>query len=319
MSNKLKIIVLILLIIVVGALLVYEIVDSIQTENLPMYGQEEVQDKLYADLELVPLDYNFSQIVEDGCYIITNTGIVYNLKSLENFVNNVQNNVKDQIRIVQYTTEGQPVITDLEYTKDKFILRHDSRRDGFSAEEDRIIKTTEYEASNYELQKGDEIRIINENVSLREIYLIEKDTKNSIYICQLAEREQTDNDKFELEFKKNDKGLVKVLDRLETDRYDYDIYSYKGEVNIIINTEKMSLRDALLNDKITVEQILEKAEKDVSNNTILGGIFRDGGSKYYIYENYSILKCNKIMSSTDDRNTNLYIGVPSMYIGDVTE
>ena len=319
MSKKLKIIVLIIIIAIIGILLVYGIIKSTQSDDEHIDNNIEVEDKLYADLETIPLDYNFSQIVEDGCYIITNTGIVYNLKNLENFVNNVQNNVKDQIRIVQYTTEGQPVITDLEYTKDKFILKHDSRRDGFSAEEDRIIRTTEYDASNYELQKGDEIRIVNENVSLRETYLIEKDTHDSIYICPLAEIKQTDNAGFELEFKKNDKGKVKILDASETDKYDYDIYSYKGEVNIIIDAEKMSLRDALLNNKITVEQILEKAEKDSSENIILRLGIADGGSRYYIYDNYSILKCNRIISSIDDRNTNLYIGVPSMYIGDVTE
>ena len=318
MSNKLKIIVLALLLILLGVLLAYRIINSIGTEDLPIYGQEGVQDKLYADLETIPLDYNFPQMVEDGCYIVTNNRVVYNLANLQSFINNVENNVKDEIRIVQYTVEGQPLIINLEYTNGKFILKQDNRRDGFSAEEDRIIKTTEYDVSNYELQKGDEIKNVNDNVSLRELYLIEKDTHDSIYICQLAEIRPINDSEFELEFKKNDEGKVKVLDRSETDKYDYDIYTYKGEVNVIINTEKMSLRDALLNDKITVEQILEKAEKDFNERMIWRGIFADGGSKNYIYDDYSILKCNRYMMN-DEINRDLYIGVPSMYIGDVTE
>lgn len=319
MKEKLKIILLIVIILLVLGLLGYEIIKGREIYSDPIDDDEVILEPIYTDLESLPLDYDFAQMIEDDCYIVTNSGVVYNLKNLNNFMKNVENNVKDQVRIIQYTIEGQPIITDLEYTKDKFILRHDSRRDGFSSNEDRIIKTTEYDASLYELQKSENTTTINENVTLCNIYLKEKDTENSIYICQLAEIKEIGKEEFKIEFKRNDTGKVKILDASETDKYDYNIYTYKGEVNIIINEEEMSLRDALLNNKITVDQILEKAEKDFNERTIWRGVYSDGGSKNYIYDDYSILKCNRIMNIDDDRDRDLYIGIPSMYIGEVTK
>ncbi len=319
MKEKFKIIALIIIIVLVLGLLGYEIIKERKIYNEPADDEEVIIEPIYKDLESLPLDYDFAQMVEDDCYIVTNSGVVYNLKNLNNFIKNVENNVRDQVRIIQYTIEGQPIIKDLEYTQDKFILKNDYRRDGFSANEDRIIETTEYDASLYELQKSEDTSTINKNVTLRNIYLKEKDTENSIYICQLAEIKETSEEEFKIEFERNDTGKVKILDASETDKYDYNIYTYKGEVNIIINEEKMSLRDALLNDKITVDRILEKAEKDFNERTIWRGVYSDGGSKNYIYDDYSILKCNRIMSTPDERDRDLYIGIPSMYIGEVTK
>ena len=84
----------------------------------------------------------------------------------------------------------------------------------------------------------------------------------------------------------------------------------------------MSLREALINNKITVDEILEKAQKDARvDNTIYGDVYRDGGSSFYIYNDYQILKCNIILAEIENNDVSyikdLYIGVPSMYIGDI--
>jgi len=83
---------------------------------------KETINKKYTDLEDVKLDYNFAQMVEDKCYIVTNSNTVYHIKELDNFIKNVENNIPDEIRIVQYSIEGQPILTNLEYKNNKFIL-----------------------------------------------------------------------------------------------------------------------------------------------------------------------------------------------------
>lgn len=47
----------------------------------------------------------------------------------------------------------------------------------------------------------------------------------------------------------------------------FNIYSYKGIVNIIVNGEKMSLHDELINNKITIDEIIEKV-KDLYNKLL---------------------------------------------------
>lgn len=104
----------------------------------------------------------------------------------------------------------------------------------------------------------------------------------------------------------------KILDKEETDRYDYNIYAYKVNVNIIINGEEISLRNALLENKITMEEIIAKANKDFPN----APIYKDGGSKSYNYDLYTIIKLNKIID-IEKFNKDLYIGMPDLNINDL--
>lgn len=60
-----------------------------------------------------------------------------------------------------------------------------------------------------------------------------------------------------------DTKINKILDKSETDKYDYNIYSYEGSVNILINGKEMSLRNALLENKITMNEIIAKANQDL--------------------------------------------------------
>lgn len=104
----------------------------------------------------------------------------------------------------------------------------------------------------------------------------------------------------------------KILDKSETDKCDYNIYGYKVNVNIVINGEETSLRNALLENKITMDKIIEKANKDFPNATV----YRDGGSKAYQYDLYTIIKLNKIM---DEQRIikDVYIGMPDLNINDI--
>lgn len=114
-------------------------------------------------------------------------------------------------------------------------------------------------------------------------------------------------DKFEIRFyDKQPQGETKVnkiLDKSETDKYNYNIYTYDGQVNIIINGEEISLKKALLENKITMDEIIEKANQDLQDEKINGYMYKDGGSMVYQYDNYTITKYHTI-----DGNRDVYIG-----------
>lgn len=277
--------------------------------------QQANHKRKYIELENTQIDYDLVKMVEDKCYIIMNSNIVYHIEELDSFIQNVENQIPDEIRIVQYTREGQPILTNLEYRDNQFILKIDTRRDGYAEAKDKKITTIEYDTARYTLVKGNQP---NQVIDLKTYYTLDlkdKKTNTTIPICSYVEQKKTSNEKFEIIFNKNLEGkeIVKILEKEENNRYDYNIYSYKGMVDILIEGEKMSLREALLKNKITVEEILEKAYKDVKeNNRIFGDSYLDGGSSFYLYKDYQILKCNTLSG-----NRNLYIGIPSMHIEDI--
>lgn len=109
-----------------------------------------------------------------------------------------------------------------------------------------------------------------------------------------------------------DTKINKILDKSETNNYDYNIYSYDGSVNIIINGKEISLRNALLENKITMNEIIAKANQDEKAEKIKTNIYKDGGSMEYHYENYTIIKCHTLNGNRD-----VYIGTKDMNINDL--
>ena len=123
-------------------------------------------------------------------------------------------------------------------------------------------------------------------------------------------------DEFELKVNElietTDNKLYKILGKEESETYDYDIYCYNVNVEIEIDGNLLSLRDALLNNKISMNEILEKSNKDLLEGKITVANYKDGGSRLYKYDDYTILKCHTI-----DGNRDVYFGTPEMTINDV--
>ena len=99
-----------------------------------------------------------------------------------------------------------------------------------------------------------------------------------------------------------------ILDKSETEKYNYTIYAYDGSVNIKIDGKEYSLKEALLENRITMEEIIKKANEDFPNAVS----YDDGGSMEYHYENYTIIKCHTLNGNRD-----VYIGTKSMTLNDV--
>ena len=292
-----------------------EVVEGKDYSHLDIKDDELENNNKYIKLEDLEIDYNLSKMIEDECYILLNSNIVYNIEELDDFMDNVENNISDEIRIVQYTIEGQPILTNLEYKDNKFIVKIDNRRDGYAAKDEKKIITKEYDGAKYKLLKGNTPNSETNFIVYYPLELKDLETNTTVNICNYAKRKKTTDSRFKIEFndEQTNKEIVDVLKKGENNKYNYNIYSYKGTVDIEINDKKMSLRDALINNEISVEEILEKAQKDAFEDKIIfGDHFLDGGSTIYIYDDYAIIKLNTL-----DGNNDLYIGVPSMNINDL--
>lgn len=101
----------------------------------------------FADIRTLSEDYSQEQAQADGCFVI---GVmVYNDGRYDEFMERCQNGENAFIRVAQSTVEGDLILTDLLYdsASDQVLLVHDSTRDAFSAEADRIITLHAYEAT----------------------------------------------------------------------------------------------------------------------------------------------------------------------------
>lgn len=82
------------------------------------------------------------------------------------------------------------------------------------------------------------------------------------------------------------------------------IYTFGGNVTIIIEKDMVyELKNALEQNVISAEDILEQAKRDKANGICEAREYKDGGSIEYLYPEYTILKCNKL-----NGNKNVYIG-----------
>ena len=121
-------------------------------------------------LEEIPQEYSMEQAIKDGCVVISYNA-VFNKSKLDSFIANTtannENRQSDFIRIVQYTIEGDPIITDLEYRENLgYILTYDNTRDAFGAD----TKVTTYDnipAEIYSIDLIEDENLINIELTLQ--------------------------------------------------------------------------------------------------------------------------------------------------------
>lgn len=121
-------------------------------------------------LEEIPQEYSMEQAIKDGCVVISYNA-VFNKSKLDSFIANTsannENRQSDFMRIVQYTIEGDPIITDLEYRENLgYILTYDNTRDAFGAD----TKVTTYDdipAEIYSIDLVEDENLINIELTLQ--------------------------------------------------------------------------------------------------------------------------------------------------------
>ena len=91
----------------------------------------------------------------------------------------------------------------------------------------------------------------------------------------------------------------------------YSIKALRGDVQILKQNKIYSLTDALMNNIITFNDILQQIDLDKKYGFCKVSEYLDEGSIEYLYENYTILEINE-----KNGNTDLIIGMKGSIIGD---
>lgn len=124
------------------------------------------------------------------------------------------------------------------------------------------------------------------------------------------------HEEFELSVKNsNNKKKTKILNNQELYKNNSDFYLYYyglEEVNIFIDNKTIALEEALKTGKMTIDGILAKANKDVSDGIIKEERYKDGGTAEWYYEDYTIIKRHSL-----DGNRDVYIGIPEMRLNNI--
>lgn len=155
-------------------------------------------------------------------------------------------------------------------------------------------------------QDNDAIYEIGTNVKITYVGGI-----NESYPAQIGttkiEIKSTEN--FQLIFNQKPGNVKKqIVDKNINKQYNYNVYVWNGDVQIIIDDKTYSLEEAINKNKITMDEIISKANKDIPNATS----YDDGGSIEYHYDNYTIIKFHTINGNRD-----VYIGNEKLTIHDV--
>ena len=221
---------------------------------------------------------------------------------------NVNNNVPDFVRCISFSEEGDMLITDVNFEGNKsFRYCLDSTRDKWAGKEDRTYRYGKF--TDLKIDESDE----KTSIYLQED--VEGDSNGPYVIGYYKNEEIINNYEFNylLEVQKSENIEKKkiTVDGLQN-KYDYDIYYYGiDSATIEIDNQKIDLIEALKNDKVTMEKIIEQAEKD-SKSVITSDMYKEGGSMIYFYNSYTIIKRNSLNGDRD-----VYIGIPEMRLNDV--
>lgn len=121
----------------------YELVDSIKNVD-DFYKTPMTQSNNIRDLSK---NYSISDAKKDNCYV---TGSPINDKLFSGFTSKYNKKRDAFVRVVQTTTEGDVIITDVLYNSkdDKIHIVTDNTRDKYASEEDKTIKYQSYEKIN---------------------------------------------------------------------------------------------------------------------------------------------------------------------------
>ena len=255
---------------------------------------EEEYDKIISSrrkLENLPIDYNIIEALKDKS-VLVNSGKIYNYKELEKLITAFNNKKKYSIRVVNYTKEGKALIADL-YTNGNGKIEgyFDSSRDirYSSYENNKIVKKVFDNIQKEEQEENTIIVLKGENID--ELYLLRYSKKdipveyNSEYTLNITRKEDDSKIKKEL-----------ITDKNFEQKHGYNVYYYGIEkVKVLQNGKEVDLKEAILKDNKIMEKIVAKAEKDTGLGIVKNyGMYNDGGTAEYTYNNYNIIKCDKL-------------------------
>lgn len=267
---------------------------------------EEEYDKIISSrrkIENLPADYNITEALKDKS-VLVNSGKIYNYKELEKFITSYNSKKRYSIRVVNYTKEGKALMADL-YTNGNGKIEgyFDNKRDirYSSYENNKIVKKVFDNIEKEEQEENTIIVLKGENID--ELYLLRYNKKdisveyNSDYTLNITRKEDDSNIKREL-----------ITDKNFEQKHGYNVYYYGiEEVKVLQNGKEIDLKEAISKDNAIIEKIVLKAEKDTGLGIVKNyGMYKDGGTEEYEYDNYNIIKSNRL-AGENSRNRDVYI------------
>lgn len=116
--------------------------------------------------------------------VVESHGRLENFQRLDQFVENVQNNKNDKVRLTRYTIEGDPIYHDLDYDGAKLTLTYDTTKDKFgqgevtttdckSIEKQESETETKYLLSGCSASQMGELIAISHNVDQEDYFAFE--------------------------------------------------------------------------------------------------------------------------------------------------
>lgn len=232
-------------------------------------------------LQLVKVEmYMFDKII---------TGAIADLENIQVEVNNVSNENRASFvgKILEETT--------------KYMIVEPNEDEIERKSSDKIVVNYETDHIDYLYGVGRKV-LINYEGYIMETYPAQINTDNILV---------NGYEEFDILIKEsNNPNKTKVLNNKDLYKYnlDYDLYYYGlDEVNISVDNKIISLESALKSGKITLDGIIDKANRDLDSNVISGDTYKDGGTMIYNYDNYTIIKFHSL-----DGNQDVYIGTTEM-------
>lgn len=159
---KISIILVLIIIILCGIMLFVSTKFVEKTEAKVDTKPSDIKaDKIYLnDIEKLPKEYSLEQAVKDNCVVSIHGKEIYNKDELDKFIECVNNNREYCIRCINYTIEGDMIITDVYFEGDNnFRAVLDSTRDKWSAEKDKNYEYCKFKRLEQE-ETGEQTTII---------------------------------------------------------------------------------------------------------------------------------------------------------------
>lgn len=105
---------------------------------------------------------------------------------------------------------------------------------------------------------------------------------------------------FELKFEqRQNKEVKEIFSKNTLEDYNFNIYTYAGDVTIIKEGKEYDFKQALENKIITIEDILNQGKLDAKYGICEEGYYSDGGSIEYQYPKYTVLKYHSLDGNGD--------------------
>ena len=123
----------------------------------------QTEKEYYTKIEELPQNYSVEQAIKDNCIVGIHNMKIYNKDELDRFVENVNNNIPDFIRTINFSDEGDMLINDIDFEgSNSFRVCLDWTRDRYSSSENRTYKYLRYTKMRID-QKDGETRIYLED------------------------------------------------------------------------------------------------------------------------------------------------------------